>query len=264
MSESLDLDELLDAPRMRMFRDLGGHLRRRARFLAMLFVFGLVVGYPLAEEVINWLLRQPGLIPEGATVVTLQPLELVMLRIQIAGHLAITFVVMALIFDAARAAGRSEVLAEVSKDLDAPTLPEGAFFRGLMAIVFSIGLAILGLIYAWEILIPFLLEYLQEDASAAGLETTWHLQSWLGFLASLALGSAIAFQVPLAVLIVLRGGLIERAVLTHYRRHLWFGSMVVGAMLSPPDPLSLGLMAAPMIILFEFTLLIDAISPQQQ
>ena len=81
---------------------------------------------------------------------------------------------------------------------------------------------------------------------------------------SLALGSALAFQVPLVVLVVLRGGLAEREMLTHYRRHLWFTSIVIGAMLSPPDPLSLALIAAPMIVLFEFALLIDTIIPQKK
>jgi sec-independent protein translocase protein TatC len=152
---------------------------------------------------------------------------------------------------------------DFSEDLELPTLPEGAFVRGLVALTISVALAVLGVIYAWEILIPFLLEYLQADAEAAGLQTTWHLQAWIGFLLSLALGSALAFQVPLLVLIVLRGGLVERNVLTHYRRHLWFTSIVVGAMLSPPDPLSLGLIAAPMIVLFEVALIIDAIIPQK-
>ena len=166
---------------------------------------------------------------------------------------------MALIWDAARLAGHASVPDEV----ELPSLPKGALFRGLLALSISIGLAVLGLIYAWEILIPFLLEYLQDDAASAGLESTWHLQAWIGFLLSLALGSALAFQVPLAVLVVLRGGLVEREMLTHYRRHLWFTSIVAGAMLSPPDPLSLALIAAPMIVLFELALLIDAISPQK-
>jgi Sec-independent protein secretion pathway component TatC len=53
-------------------------------------------------------------------------------------------------------------------------------------------------------------------------------------------------------------------MLTHYRRHLWFTSIVVAAMLSPPDPLSLALIAAPMIVLFEAALLIDAIIPHRK
>jgi len=206
------------------------------------------------------MIGQTSLIPDDTTIIVLQPLELILLRLQIAGYLGITMVVMAMIWDAARLAGR----VEVPDDVELPTLPKGALLRGLIALSVSIGLAICGLIYAWEILIPFLLEYLQEDAASAGLEATWHLQAWIGFLLSLALGSALAFQVPLVVLVILRGGLAEREMLTHYRRHLWFTSIVIGAMLSPPDPLSLALIAAPMIVLFEVALLIDTIIPQKK
>ncbi|MDP6906878.1 MAG: twin-arginine translocase subunit TatC [Candidatus Thalassarchaeaceae archaeon] len=264
MVDSIDFEDLLDAPRMRVFRVFGAHLRMRARLLASLFVFGLIVGYPLAGELIDWLLVQPKLIPDDASIVTLQPLELVLLRLQLAGYLSIGLVVVALIFDAARYAGKNEHVSEFLSEAELPEIPSGAFFRGFIAVISAITLAIFGLIYAWEILIPFLLEYLQEDASSAGLETTWHLQAWIGFIASLALGSALAFQVPLAVLVVLRGGLVERQLMTKYRRHLWFASIVIGAMLSPPDPLSLALIAAPMIVLFEIALIIDSIIPQKE
>ena len=258
MPERLEIEELMNAPRMRMFRRLGAHLRTRVRVLCTLFIFGFIIGYPLAGKALDWLINQSSLIPEDTTIIVLQPLELVLLRLQIAGYLGITLVVMALIWDAARLAGRSKM----PDDMELPSLPRGALLRGLIALTISLGLAVLGLIYAWDILIPFLLEYLQDDAAAAGLETTWHLQAWIGFLLSLALGSALAFQVPLAVLISLRGGLVEKVMLTHYRRHLWFTSIVVAAMLSPPDPLSLALIAAPMIILFELALIADAIIPR--
>jgi len=260
MPEGLDLERLMDTPRMRLFRRLGEHLRTRVRGLALIFTFGFIVGYPLAGSALDWMIGQTSLIPDDTTIIVLQPLELILLRLQIAGYLGITMVVMAMIWDAARLAGR----VEVPDDVELPTLPKGALLRGLIALSVSIGLAICGLIYAWEILIPFLLEYLQEDAASAGLEATWHLQAWIGFLLSLALGSALAFQVPLVVLVILRGGLAEREMLTHYRRHLWFTSIVIGAMLSPPDPLSLALIAAPMIVLFEVALLIDAIIPQKK
>ena len=259
MSERLDLEHLMDAPRMRLFRRLGAHLRTRVRSLAFLFTFGFIVGYPLAGMGIEWMIEQTSVIRDDTTIIVLQPLELVLLRLQVAGYLGITLVVMAVLWDAARVAGH----ANIPDDVELPSLPKGALFRGLLALSTSIGLAILGLIYAWEVLIPFLLEYLQDDAASAGLESTWHLQAWIGFLLSLALGSALAFQVPLAVLVVLRGGLVERQILTYYRRHLWFTSIVAGAMLSPPDPLSLALIAAPMIVLFEIALLIDAIIPQK-
>ena len=253
MVERLELEELMNAPRMRMFRKLGEHLRTRVRGLSILFLVGFVFGYPLAGEGIDWIINQSSLIPDGTQIVVLQPLELVLLRLQIAGYIGIMLVIMSLIWDAAR----------YSRDLDLG-FEISSVGKGLWALAKSLTLAIAGLIYAWEILIPFLLEYLHEDAAAVGLQSTWHLQAWIGFLISLALGSALAFQVPLAVLIALKGGLVEREVMTHYRRHLWFSSIVVGAMLSPPDPLSLALIAAPMIVLFEFALLIDRFIPQQK
>jgi Sec-independent protein secretion pathway component TatC len=254
MSEGIDIDELLDAPQMRLIRGFGAHLRGRARRLAGLFVLGLMIGYPMAGKLLEWVLVQPGLVPDGTTIITLQPLELVLLRLQMAGYLAIGFVIVALIHDAAR----------YRDAIDVSELPELPLWRGLVAIGLAALLALAGLIYAWEILIPFLLEYLQADAESAGLTTTWHLQAWIGFLASLVLGSALAFQVPLIVLIVLRGGLVEREMLTQYRRHLWFASIVAAAVLSPPDPLSLALVAAPMIILFELALVVDSLIPESQ
>ena len=253
MSEGLEFEELMNAPRMRMFRKLGEHLRTRVRGLAVLFLFGFVVGYPIAGEGIDWIINQSSLIPDGTEIVVLQPLELVLLRLQIAGYIGIMLVVMSLVWDAARHGKNLDIGFEIS-----------SVGKGLWALAKSLTLAFAGLLYAWEILIPFLLEYLHEDASAVGLQSTWHLQAWIGFLISLALGSALAFQVPLVVLITLKGGLVERSFLTYYRRHLWFASIVVGAMLSPPDPLSLALIAAPMIVLFEIALMIDRIIPQQK
>ena len=94
MSERLEIEELMDAPRMRLFRSLGAHLRTRVRVLSTLFVFGFVIGYPLAGEVLDWLINQSSLIPEDTTIIVLQPLELVLLRLQLAGYLGITLVVM--------------------------------------------------------------------------------------------------------------------------------------------------------------------------
>ena len=102
MAERLELEELMDAPRIRMFRKLGEHLRTRVRGLAVLFLFGFIVGYPIAGEGLDWIINQSSLIPEGTEIVVLQPLELVLLRLQIAGYIGIMLVAMSLIWDAAR------------------------------------------------------------------------------------------------------------------------------------------------------------------
>jgi sec-independent protein translocase protein TatC len=103
-----------------------------------------------------------------------------------------------------------------------------------------------------------LLEYLTTDAQNAGLSTEWRLSGYVGFIANLAIASAVGFQAPVATLIVLRLEIITRKEVRSYRRHIWFSAFVLGAFLSPPDPLSLFLVAMPVIVLFEAALLVDS------
>ena len=110
------------------------------------------------------------------------------------------------------------------------------------------------------ILIPMLLEYLSEDAASSGLESTWQLKSWIGFIIGLFFASLVGFQIPLAVLLMLRYDLVERRSITENREILWFAALAFGALLSPPDPLSLFLVGGPVLVLLEVALVIARLS----
>ena len=133
----------------------------------------------------------------------------------------------------------------------------------ILYVVSSITLALLGIIYAWELLTPMLLEYLSTDAQEAGLSTQWKLGAYVGFVLNLAIASAIGFQAPVVTLLALRVGMVDPKTITMYRKHIWFCSFLVGAMFSPPDPLSLFLVALPIILLFELSLVIDRVLPKR-
>jgi len=259
--DDFNLESFFDGPGFRLFRSLGSHIRNRARLLAGLFLFALVVGYPLAGDLISWAVSQPNLLPNDVQVVLLHPLEAVLLRLQVASNLGIFLVVLALLADAVRLGSRSEVVREAMGEFSMPPLSSGVVGKVLGLLAVALSLAAIGLLYAWHVLIPFLLTYLHADAAAAGLTPTWQLQAWIGFLASLALGSMLSFEVPLVVILLLRSGIVSRELLANYRKHIWFGSIVVGAFLSPPDPLSLTLIAVPMVVLFEVSLIADRFLP---
>ena len=121
-------------------------------------------------------------------------------------------------------------------------------------------LALSGLIYSWELLTPMILQYLTDDAQSAGISTEWRLSGYVGFIVSLALASVIGFQSPVATLLILRMGVMKRSQIRGYRRHIWFTAFLLGALLSPPDPLSLFLVALPVVVLFELALVIDSIT----
>ena len=45
MPERFEIEELMDSPRMRLFRRFGAHLRTRVRVLAVLFIFGFIIEF---------------------------------------------------------------------------------------------------------------------------------------------------------------------------------------------------------------------------
>ena len=117
----------------------------------------------------------------------------------------------------------------------------------------------MGLVYSFEF-VTLLLQYLSADASSFGLSTTWQLEAW--FILSLVGASVLVFQTPMLVFSLLRSGSITRQGVTSRRREIWFSTAVFSMLVSPPDPLSLLLIALPVVLLMEATLLLDSLLGQ--
>lgn len=237
-------------------RGLIEHMRGRLYLLGAVFLVGFVGGYPAATEIIEWLIENDGYLPDGVHIIILQPMEAVLLRLRIAANIGLACVVLLVLMDFGWN-GR-KILSEAYRKKFVPT---GGGLGGLVFVLLGMALlAAAGATYSDRILIPMLLEYLSEDAAASGLESTWQLQAWIGFVVGLFFASVVGFQVPLAVLLMLRYDLVERSSVTQNREVLWFAALVFGALLSPPDPLSLFLVGGPVLVLIEVALVIDRLT----
>ena len=240
--------------------DLGGeklqgiiaHLDYRRRFYFSIFALSFFAGYPAAEMIIEWLLESDGFVPEGVELIILQPLEVVLLQLRIASQIAIGITVGAVILDLSWVGSRG---LDGESSINNETLS-----RVIVSIIMIIILGILGLAYAHEILIPFLLDYLAEDSASSGLQSTWQLQSWVGFVTGLYFSSLVGFQVPVVVFVMLRSRVIDKSLIVENRGLIWFAALFIGALISPPDPLSLFLVGGPMLILLEMALVFDGLS----
>ena len=227
------------------------HLEMRGRTYIAVFALGFLAGYPAAEVIIEWFIESDGYVPEGVVVIILQPLEVILLQLRIAGQIGLGLMVLAVVMDLSWN-GRS-IISEGARNV---TWRVG-FVKTVSVLFTTLVLGALGLAYAHTVLIPFLLQYLSEDAAASGLQSTWQLQSWIGFVTGLYFSSAVGFQVPVVVVVLLRSELIERSVIVENRGVLWFTALFVGALISPPDPISLFLVGGPMLVLLELALIYD-------
>ena len=232
-------------------RVLISHLDKRRKLYLGVFAIGFVAGYPIAEMIIEWLLNSDGYIPVGVEVIILQPLEVILLQLRIAAQIAFGLTVATIILDLAWTGGRSfpGAASRLSRS------SEGT--RVLSAMLMVAALGAMGLAYAHNVLIPFLLEYLAEDSAESGLQSTWQLQSWVGFITGLYFSSILGFQVPILAVLLIRSGLIERGSIVENRGAIWFAALFLGALISPPDPISLFLVGGPMLVLLEVALLYE-------
>ena len=251
------VDELLDSPGGEILVSFQLYLRKRIKMLAVIFALGFMATFPLTKNFIAWLI-DPSRLPADVDIIVTTPVEFILLQVRLAAHVGLLCMVVVFLTEGSWQASKNlafrQRLAELKIQSPRPNKTL------LITLFFTIILLMGGIYYSWNWLIPMLLEYLTTDAQTAGLSTEWRLTSYIGFVANLAIASAIGFQAPLVTLLVLRMEIVNRKTVRSYRRHIWFGAFLLGAFLSPPDPLSLFLVAMPVVILFEAALMIDALT----
>ena len=120
----------------------------------------------------------------------------------------------------------------------------------------SLILFLLGITYSLELMLPTVLEYLQNDAADAGLETTYSLSAFYHFVFLLTFALGVTFQLPLIVMLMLKLELTTTDKLAEYRSHLVVVFFILAAMITPPDVISQFLLAIPLMILYELSIIV--------
>ncbi len=90
------------------------------------------------------------------------------------------------------------------------------------------------------------------------------LTDYFKWLTVLGVGFALAFQTPVVVLLLGWSGAIDPKRIAKYRRHAILGAFVIGAVLTPPDPVSQPLLSIPIYLLYELGLLLLKVLPAKR
>lgn len=111
-------------------------------------------------------------------------------------------------------------------------------------------LAVLGVAVAYfgvfPLVLPYLLEWIPD-----WVNVQLRLNETLSIIIKGLAGFAVAFQFPMAVLILVYMGLLTPQTLKQYRKVALVGMALIAAILTPPDPFSLLIMLLPMAVLYE-------------
>jgi len=130
----------------------------------------------------------------------------------------------------------------------------------VIAILFSTLFFISGMIFAYFIIIPFSLHFFTSMTfEKIVVEYNFSLESYLIYVLWLIFGCGILFQFPVITMFFTRIGIFTPEFLRQYRRVAIILALILGAVLTPPDPFSQILIVIPLIILYELSIIISVI-----
>ncbi|MBD1372283.1 twin-arginine translocase subunit TatC [Hazenella sp. IB182357] len=126
----------------------------------------------------------------------------------------------------------------------------------LMYIPFAILLFILGISFGYFLVIPFLITFLDAFANGWGIGQVYTIEKAFGFVFSIILPISIYFELPVIVLFLVRIRILSVAILKKIRRFAYLGIVVLAAIITPAEIITNLVVAIPMILLYEFSILL--------
>ena len=120
----------------------------------------------------------------------------------------------------------------------------------LPLVISSTLLFIVGVAFCYFIVIPGMCRFIQSFAPSS-ITAAPDIEQYFGFVLTLFLVFGVAFEVPIAVIVLARIGIVSIDQLRKVRGYFVVGAFVVSAVVTPPDVLSQLALAIPMVILYE-------------
>ena len=120
---------------------------------------------------------------------------------------------------------------------------------------FGTAMFILGALFAYFIIFPFMIEYILLFGNDM-FEANISVESYVGFFIRVVLGFGIAFELPVLAYFLARVGMITDESLKKFFKYAVVIIFVVAAIITPPDPFSQLLMAIPHVLLYGLSILI--------
>lgn len=113
---------------------------------------------------------------------------------------------------------------------------------------------LMGILFAFFVTIPFANRYLSAFNASIGTNL-WSLSHYLDFTLLLVLANGLAFELAVVLLLLVHQGVLSAQFMVEKRRYMIVLAFILGALLTPPDVPTQLLLAIPLIVLYELTLL---------
>lgn len=107
-----------------------------------------------------------------------------------------------------------------------------------------------GMAFSYFLVFPVVFGFISGSAPE-GVVVMTDIGNYLDFVIGLFLAFGVAFEVPVAVVLLVKMGMVDVATLKAIRSYVVVGAFVLGAILTPPDVVSQIMLAVPLWLLYE-------------
>jgi len=224
-----------------------GALKKKIMLISGIVISGMLLSFSLLADPI--LLRiKHDLLPEGAALIYISPVEVIMLKLKIAlltGIILATPVVCYYVYKALKE--RFGIRDPMKKS------------HLIILLSSAISLFITGISYAYFLMLPLVLSYLNYMSAAAGVAATWSINEFTFFVIIITLIIGISFELPVVLLFAVQSGLVQIDTLKGYRRYIYVAMFVLAALFTPPDVVSQLIVAFPLVIFYEVGIIVASV-----
>ena len=121
-------------------------------------------------------------------------------------------------------------------------------------LISSIFLFYAGMAFAYFVVFPLVFGFFT-TIGPTGVTVMTDIDAYLSFVLKLFLAFGLAFEIPIATMLLIKAGIASPESLKGKRPYVFIGCFVVGMLVTPPDVISQTLLAVPMWLLFEVGLI---------
>ncbi|MFC1693761.1 twin-arginine translocase subunit TatC [Candidatus Latescibacterota bacterium] len=120
----------------------------------------------------------------------------------------------------------------------------------------------IGASIAYFIIIPFMLTFIK-NFIYEDIAPMITIGNFIGLLLKFTIMFGLLFQMPLLSYVLAKIGIIKYTWMSQYRKYAIIVIFIIGALITPPDPLSQVMMAGPLILLYEISIITARIAGQK-
>ena len=218
-------------------------LELRSRLLKVILLFAVfsVLGIPFASEIYLFVSAPLiELLPDGSTMIATEVASPFMAPIKLVLYIALMFSMPWLFY---------QTWMFMSPGL---YKNERAFTGPLM--LSTVILFFSGAAFAFFVVCPIIFKFFIAMAPES-IRVMTDINQYLSFVFKLIFAFGVAFEIPIATILIVKNGIVSKESLVKARPYLIILFLIIGMLLTPPDVFSQLFLAIPMWILFEVGIL---------